>query len=672
VSASSVSWNLAYPQTISYRTLSDDWSIKCGQSDAAFDAQVSAAGIASYEIYMTAGMRGTCGRLKAEQLKRLHPQKMVLLYENPSGSAPTTWPGGTWAGYYLLMNRTTAVAPVDSTTTQIPVADAAAFTVGDTAVMWSPTSSDPYTNSEWVSITAINASTLTVHRDFFGAGTQSYATPPLIAAAATGPAYPNPDFNLSSVAPVNPASGERANQWLAANMLSDFAASAAGAPTLDGMELDSAASKPVVQNANGALENVDCDGDGVIDYCQTDVGTSQQVDAYGVGYDQFVQLLDQGLVTYDTDPTRPSKMLLADGEVGLRSTDFLDGAEFESFPTWDDYNYSSPALDTLGVWTADAGRAGDHLSYAFTKDATPLYPQAGCGGTLDLWCSNADYRFGMAAALVLSDASGYNNEASFGYAQDWDEEATIDQATTGLAPGYLGAPLGPAVRLHRYTSGQLLTNGDFESDLTGVTSTGVTAAALTITRDTTTAANGSASMRVDVNGVSADPGLCESRAMLSITGPTAPGEYTIDFWAKAQNGGAGPAALNMGVGLAGIVGPADRVLVPPIWTHYYLQISQTTPTTKSYVKFCVGEGVGHYWIDGVRVHRGTAGILTREFTNGIVVLNDSFATQTNIPLPDGPYHHINGVQDRTVNDGSSVASLLPSIAAKDGMILLRG
>jgi hypothetical protein len=667
-----VSWNLAYPQTISYRTLSDDWAIKCGQSDSVFDAQVAAQGLADYEIYMAAGQQGSCGRRKAEQMKRLHPEKMVLLYESPAAENPTQWPGGTWAGYYLLMNRTRTLAPIASTTTQITIADPAAFKVGDTAVMWSPTPSDPYANSEWVAVTAIAASTLTVQRNLFGTGLQSYSTPPLIAAAATGPGYPLPDTNLSNVAPVNPATGQRAYQWLAANMLADFAPSAPGAPTLDGMELDAAASRPVVQNDNGTLENEDCDGDGIIDYCQTNVGTAQQVDAYGAGYDAFLQLLKQGLTTYDTDPTQPAKMLLADGENGLRSISAIDGAEFESYPTWDNYTYSSPALETLGVWTADAGAAGDHLSYAFTKDATPLYPQAGCGGVADPWCSNADYRYGMASALVSGSASGYNNEASFGYAQDWDEEATINRAATGLAPGYLGVPLGPPLRSTRYSSGQLVSNGDFELDLTGVASIGIGSGALSLVRDTTTAASGSTSLRMDVNGLSADPGLCESRAQLSITGSTAPGEYTVDFWAKAQSTTTGPAALNMGVGLAGIVGPTQRVLVTPTWTQYTLQIEQTTPTTKSFVKFCVGEGVGHYWIDGVHAHRGTAGILTREYTNGIVVLNDSFATQTNIPLPDGPYHHINGVQDRTVNDGSGVASILPSIAAKDGVILLRG
>jgi hypothetical protein len=63
--------------------------------------------------------------------------------------------------------------------------------------------------------------------------------------------------------------------------------------------------------------------------------------------------------------------------------------------------------------------------------------------------------------------------------------------------------------------------------------------------------------------------------------------------------------------------------------------------------------------------------MTREFTNGIVVLNDSTSTQTNVPLTGGDYRHINGVQDTSVNDGTDVGAALPAIAAKDGEVLLR-
>src|SRR5262249_27082135 len=163
-----------------------------------------------------------------------------------------------------------------------------------------------------------------------------------------------------------PANGERANQWLVGVLVGDFAPSAPGAPTLDAIELDSTKSTAPARNTKGALENLDCDGDGLVDYCQDDVGTAQQADAYGIGYDQPLGARKAGLAVYDTDPTQPPKMLLGDGEIGLRSIEALNGAEFESFPSWDDYTYSSSALATFGTWQDGAGAAGDHLSYAYT------------------------------------------------------------------------------------------------------------------------------------------------------------------------------------------------------------------------------------------------------------------------------------------------------------------
>ena len=675
-------WNLAFPQTLNYRVLGQNSSIECKKDDATFEREVSAAGLDGYEMYLVMGRTGTCARLKAEQLKRLHPEKMVILYQNTGGSSPTMWPGGTWAGYYLMMNRTKATAPVSAAQTSISVTNPALFSVGDSAVMWSPSGSDPYANSEWVKVTNIVGSTLTVSRDVFATGVrQSYAQAPFIAAGATGPSYPYPVYNMSDVAPVNPANGERANQWMAQNIVADFAASGPGAATPDAVELDTASWAPPANNAIGSVKNFDCNGDGIIDYCNENVGTPAQVNSYGVGYDKFVQFVKQGLTVYDTDPNSPAKLALADGELGLRSLASANGAEFESFPSWDNYDLSSPALDTLGVWQSQSTAPGAHISYAFSKDVTPVYPQvsslnpSGCvtpaqGGT----CRNGAFRYGIVAALLNGSADAYNNEDNFTYTQAWDEEATINQATTGLAPGYLGQPLAPPVRTTRFTSANLTLNPDFETGTTSVSSASAVTGGVSFARDTTTAApgGGAASLRTDVTGLTANPATNDSRVSDAVSGSITPGEYTVDFWAKALNGAAGPAGMYIGVGLDGVTGPAQSVLLSNTWTHYYLQMNASTTMSKNAaLKFFVGSQIGSYWLDNVSLHQGTAGIITREFTNGIVVLNDSFTTQTAVALTGGTYHHINGVQDRSVNNGAEVGSTLPAIAAKDGEILLR-
>jgi hypothetical protein len=678
--AGALRWNLPFPHTMSYRVVSEDRALQCLPLDSVFQSEVGGEGLDKYEIDVVDGHRGQCGREKAEQFKRLFPNKMVLLYESTGGADPRTWPGGTWAGYYLMMNRTLATTTVDTAQTAIKVLNPNVFSVGDTAVMWLPTAGDPYANSEWVKVDGISGATLTVTRDLFGTGAHSYASAPLIAAEATGPGYPDPVINFSSMAPVNPATGKRANKWMAANMINDFAPSTADAPTLDGVEFDTASWSPPAQNDNGAVKNIDCDGDGVIDYCNENTGTARQVNAYGVGYDAFIQTVKRGLTAYDTDLSRPPKMVLADGEMGLRSIGSADGGEFESFPTWDNYSYSSPALDTFGVWATRDSAPGPHLSYTFTKDITPVYSQKsplnpdGCvtpahGGT----CRNGEFRYGMAAALLEGGASAYDNEATFLHPQPWDEEGDVDQSTTGLSPGYLGQPLGPVQRLTRYSTPNLTTNPSFEQDLSALTTSSVVPNALRVTRDTTTAIQGTASLRADVTHQTANPDRSDARLFEGVNGSLSTGEYTVDFWAKAVNNTVGPQALPLGVGVKGDEGAPEVVLLTNRWTHYYLQFDLTTSVPKNAViRFSLGDQIGSYWLDGIKLHRGTAGILTREFTGGIAVMNDSFTTQKSIPLPDGPYHHIMGVQDTKVNNGLDVGSTLPAILAKDGVILLRG
>ena len=83
-------WNLPYPQTMSYRILSEDKAVRCDPpSDAVFQQEVAAEGLDQYEIDVVDGNQGGCGRLKAERFKRLYPDKMVIAYEGTAGADPS-------------------------------------------------------------------------------------------------------------------------------------------------------------------------------------------------------------------------------------------------------------------------------------------------------------------------------------------------------------------------------------------------------------------------------------------------------------------------------------------------------------------------------------------------------------------------------------------------------
>jgi len=705
-------YNYDFPRTMSYRTISQVSAINCNMNDVAFKTAASSPNVqlSDYTEVTGIGYHGNCNRAKLEQFKRVFPDKLVINYQNAEGFYPQTV-SGTWPGYYLMMNR-------DQLTT-IPNATATTFTIGsncipinncpfsvnDYALMYETKGGDPYGTSEYVQISSItgssNGATITVIRDAeaahntggplpqgvysaVGTGT-SFTTRPFIAAmdsTHTSSAVGDFEYNLSDMAPVNPANGKRAKDWLADFFVQDFAADNScqgnaspcpANPTLDGMEFDVSSWWPYAPNVNGAIKNLDCDGDGTIDYCNKNIGTSTQVSSYGLGYENFIHQVKVGVQQYNVPGQQP-KMVL--GDDGFRALGDTNGAEFESFPPFDNYKTSSAALADLQFFIDNS--QPPQISYAFTKDDTPLYNGGTCppfapnGAAYS--CRNANYRFGLVSSMLVGGLHAYSDEGSFGDFTGWDEDGITDTSTTGLKPGYLGQPIGPAIRQTHYTSGTLVNNFDFETDTNGwsaVKASGSDVA--TITQDSTTAAPGSGtkSMKATVTGIAADPSPLDIKVQTTLkTSLSANTDYAVSFWAKTS-GNTTDGVHEIIVSYDGSGASSQEIKLGPTWRQYFLNVLVPNNVTSPTLSFQVGQEVGNYWFDGVNVYQGNAGILTREFDNGIVVLNDSDVTINNIPLTGGSYRKIHGVQDPTINTGQSVGSTLDTLAAKDGIVLLR-
>lgn len=666
-----------FPRAISYRLLSRSGKVECGRSDTTFRSQVQSLGLDQYSGLVVDGTRGTCERRKSEQFKRLFPTKMVLNYAYANGNLPTARRGGIWPGYYLMMNRSTVTGIPSTAATSFSVTDPGRFSIGDIALMWQEQDGDPFGRAEYLKVNSISGATLSVTRGWYSLPSQVFTAPPRIAALLASPSGPEPLYNLSDMAPVNPANGKRANRWLADWYVRDFAPSTSGAPTLDGYELDVAQWTPRRINVNGGIKNLDCNLDGTVDHCNKDIGTPEQTNSYGVGYEQFVRMLKQGLAAYDTDPSRPPKMVLGDSP--FRSIDDANGAEFESFPNWDNYGRSSSALSDLGFFVDKARSSGPHVSYAFTKEITPLYgiPSRqnpnGCIEPPKGTCRNGSYRYGLVASLVTGAFHAYADEYGyFNHPVGWDEDGgVVNAGSTTLGTGYLGQPLGPPVRQPRFTSPNLALNPTFESTLTDwrlVSQPGTTVqAALDVVAASPL---GSGSLKVSVSRVLPDPSMSDLSVKGLVKGPIeADSDYTISFWARAAGG---HPVSEMRVSLSGVAGKDfSQVKLGGDWRRYVLDVRTETNSLEPAITFAMGEDTGSYWLDGVTVRKGSGGLITRQFEHGIAVLNDSASVQYDVALPGGTYRKIAGVQDPVVNDGSYVGSRLASIAPKDGLVLLR-
>ena len=719
-------YSFDYPRTMSYRMLNNEANITCNMTDDAFKAAIQADNLDKY-TEVTADNYGSCDHDNAEQFKRLYPNTLVINYENAEGLTPKNVPN-TWPGYYLMMNRdrVTGSSPPVASATAITVAHPDRFTAGDYALMYESTTigqgvTDPYGNAEYIYVVSVDSANSTLHvvrnvecpliscdsslkgvYPTAGNGA-TFTTLPYVAALAdssTTASYTNANgihfaYNISDTAPANPANGERANQWLADFFVNGFAADTncpgggSGTctnPTLDGMEFDVASWLPHGQNFNGNIKNFDCNGDGVIDYCDDNLGSSSQINSYGLGYEAFIHNVKEGLKKYNTTGSSPKIVM---GDDGFRAIGDANGAEFESFPPFDNYPTSSAALADLQYFLDNS--QSPQMSYAFTKDDTINYPgllgatgcaNAGVDSINVPVCRNGSNRYGLAASLVTGSFHAYADEAGFSDLTGWDEDGITNTATTGLHPGYLGQPKGPEIRLPaRYTSADLVSNGDFETDTSGWAlnpSPLVSPNAAGLSRDTSSGApnSGSASMKASVTGISPDPtnpSAINLNTQLS-AGLSKTADYTVTFWAKADSTLQTDGVHEVTIKLAGA--SVQTFKLGKTWRQYTLDMAPTSTIShaNAILSIQLGAEIGDYWFDGLSVFQGTDGIITREYDNGIVVLNDSAYAQSSIPLSGAGslgYRHINGVQDRSVNDGSNVGATLPSIGAKDGVILLR-
>jgi len=233
--------------------------------------------------------------------------------------------------------------------------------------------------------------------------------------------------------------------------------------------------------------------------------------------------------------------------------------------------------------------------------------------------------------------------------------------------GWLGRPLGPA-RALALAPANLLPNGDFEdpSGLSGWSlCTCGNASAASASRDTSTAATGRASARIDVKRATPSTpwNVAFSHPGLHVAVGTT---YTLSFWARARAGHSIDVAIQQAV--APWTARADRsYTIDTTWRRYTLTFTPTTSEDKLKVQFNLAAATGSVWLDGVSFQRGDPNVWQRDFTNGTVLLNATSAPQT-VTVGSG-YRRIRGTQDPATNSGAVATSV--TLAPHDAILLAR-
>jgi len=244
-------------------------------------------------------------------------------------------------------------------------------------------------------------------------------------------------------------------------------------------------------------------------------------------------------------------------------------------------------------------------------------------------------RFGLALTL-MNDGYFAHELGDTWHGNDWwYDELDFD----------LGYPLGPAEVIKANSpppSQNILINGSFDE---GYTLSpwylwANTGCAASVTRDLTQHTDGVASAKINITQTTGTDWHIEfAQYNCSFTKGT---PYTLNFWAKADK--------SRSITLRTLKGSPDwddyglyqPVQITTDWQEYSVSFTANADTTQSRLQFWLGQTTGTVWLDNVRLQQAAPKILSREFTNGLVLLNASDQSQT-IDLGPG-YRRITGSQ----------------------------
>jgi hypothetical protein len=325
---------------------------------------------------------------------------------------------------------------------------------------------------------------------------------------------------------------------------------------------------------------------------------------------------------------------------GMANYDLLNGNNFEAFPMDDTSAYGEPwRTMVFGLaedgsyfeWMAQARQPNLTMIETYEDDSGP--EPTGSRG-YENPCDDPGFvpnyrkmRFGLATALL--------NDGFFSYEINTDGHGTLcllwfdEYDNAGRGRGYLGQPLGPVTRaVPALATPDLLSGGDFETqgdfdlwDLWADTDAGYAA---THTRDTSTAAIGTASARVDVSQSAGDGWrvsfYIEPVEVISGT------DYTVSFWAKADAERAIESWVERNSPPWTTYAWFGSFPLTTTWQYYEASVPAEGTDAQAAFYFGVGESTGSVWLDDVRLRTGSREVWRRDYEGGVVLINATVTT----------------------------------------------
>ncbi len=599
------------------------------------------------------------------RFKRAHPAQAVLLHLNGNSRDPRYESTFFFAGHWLYHNGATIQSDVPARPGEllISVSDPSLFAAdggrrgrdaNDDVVLCrlDPAGKPDWSQAEHAKLLAVDqrAKTIRVRRGLLGAQPQAFsAGRAYVAAHCAEEPGGSPDsrnrwlYNFATTCPRD-ALGRNCADIVTIHLGTLFSAGGQ-LSAFDGVEFDTTYNVPHTfgKRSRGA----DCDADG-----HRDDGVLGGVNVYGTGVIEFYRKLRATL--------GEKRLIMADGafrnEEQQRATGLLNGIESEGWPNLQDKGVTdwSGGLNRQWFWR-DNGRT-PVLSYINHKFNDPG------PGTAQEKRTTVPFnitRLVFAAAVCTDSAITYLLAADgtgMRHSGVWDELV----AGTRNQPGWLGQPLGPALRLAPRTPNLLAGAGvSVLQERLG-------------SDDAILAIDGNA-----VRAVAKEAGAKQFSVRLRGLATSGP-DLFLTLTAR------GAPLKNHPPEMARLIHaelrPAGNKAAPPVRFMSWLNARDFTSgfyfndvRDKSVDVEFVFESAEPVWISHLAAHAAPDAI-AREFEHGVVIANPSLRPHVfdlAALFPGKAFRRLpaSAGQDRVANSGAAVSARL-TLAAKDALFLL--
>ncbi len=423
--------NGAYRQNASYERWAGEYGRLMGIMGKCLDEEIVGRGRLNPEWY--------------SRFKRDHPGQAVLLHFNGNARDPRYATERYFAGHWVYRGAVKILSdvPAEEGETEIRVADAGGFRIGggryrisnDDVALFGVTADGRHDWSRCEQVQLLSADaragTIRVRRGCYGTRPLAFKAGVSRAAAhqVEGPWGRDNHllwyYNFSSLCPRDEEGKSCADRLV--EELGRWFGRGGVLEALDGLEFD------VMFNETQG----DTDGDGV-----EDGGVVGGLNVYGIGMAGFAKALRERL--------GPGRIIQGDGALGpggaasQRAFGFLNGIESEGWPDLRDWRVDdwSGGLNRHLFWQANAfAPAFSYINHKWVE-GVPGQP----GETRNVEVPFSRHRLAFAGAMFCDAAVTYAYMPPAGKGMPvglWDELVCGVEGR----PGWLGRPLGPAVRL---------------------------------------------------------------------------------------------------------------------------------------------------------------------------------------------------------------------------------